>query len=511
MSYTVEHKIGKYIYICRITSFWDKGKKQPRQNRQYISRKDPKTGKIFPLHSHNLPVISHHYGATSLLYHIADSIELTKILQETFPKQWQNILACAFYQIIEKRPLYLCEQWAEITYLFDRSSLTSQRISELLQSLGEQYAYRLQFFRNWAKMREEKEYIAFDITSISSYSELIEWVEYGYNRDKENLPQINLGMLFGYTSMLPVFYTLYPGSIKDVSTIKNMISFVNYLEIRNVIFVFDKGFYSERNIEEMLKKRRNFLISVPFTVKAAYELVERYIKEIDRMKNSFIINDNVGYGIETKIKIGNRRLRAYVYIDKRKKLQAEEELVKKIKDIEAYIENLDDKNLKEVEAYCDENYKGWRNICFIEKKGEKFILQQNEKGIRNKLQLEGCMVVISNCKMKAQESLSLYRDKDIVEKAFDNLKNELDTNRLRVHKDISAQGRIFISFVALILYSAINKIMKDNNLYERYTFDEMIRELHKICLITIGKKKIFTELTKKQKELMKIFKISLES
>jgi len=445
------------------------------------------------------------------MYHICKSIGLTAILKEVFPREWDQILACSFYGIIEKRPLYLCQQWAEITQLgIESSCLASQRLSELLQSLGNQSGSILKFCKIMAKQREEKEYIVFDITSISSYAELIEFVEYGYNRDKENLPQINLGMLFGYTSMLPIFYTLYPGSVKDVSTIKNMIAFVEDLELQNVIYVFDKGFYSECNISEMLKNKWKFLISVPFTVAAAREIVKKFGNEIGKVANSFIVNNNVGYGIITKTTIANKRLTTYLYIDKRKKLQAEEEIIKRLKQIETELASIKNKSLSAIEKHFDQVYKGWRDICFIRKQGRKYLLGQNEKGIAEVLAYEGCIAIVSNSSMKAKEAISLYRDKDIVEKAFDNLKNELDVKRLRVHSTISMQGRLFISFISLIIYSAINKIMKEHNLYQSYTFDEVMRELNKISIVSLGKKNIFTEVTKKQKELLKLFGLELQ-
>lgn len=63
------------------------------------------------------------------------------------------------------------------------------------------------------------EYLALDITSESSYSELIEDVEWGYNRDHEQLPQVNLCMMVGETSRLPIHQTVYAGSHKDVRTL----------------------------------------------------------------------------------------------------------------------------------------------------------------------------------------------------------------------------------------------------------------------------------------------------
>ena len=66
---------------------------------------------------------------------------------------------------------------------------------------------------------------------------------------------------------MTIFYNFYPGSIRDVSTLHNMIEFAEELEIQNMKYVMDKGFYSEKNIEKLLAKRIKFTISVPFNNK----------------------------------------------------------------------------------------------------------------------------------------------------------------------------------------------------------------------------------------------------
>jgi len=50
-----------------------------------------------------------------------------------------------------------------------------------------------------------------------------------------------------------------------MSSLSNMILQAEYLEMKKIRFVMDKGFYSEANVAEMLKKRVRFAISVPFT------------------------------------------------------------------------------------------------------------------------------------------------------------------------------------------------------------------------------------------------------
>jgi transposase len=53
------------------------------------------------------------------------------------------------------------------------------------------------------------------------------------------------------------------------------------------------------------------------------------------------------------------------------------------------------------------------------------------------------------------KALEIYRRKDIVEKSFDNLKNDLDCKRLRIHSAQTMDGRLFIQFIALIMAEKI--------------------------------------------------------
>lgn len=76
------------------------------------------------------------------------------------------------------------------------------------------------YFQYQAKCHGVNEYLAFDITSISSYSTLIKRAKYGKHKEGDSLPQINLALLYGEESMLPVYYRKLPGNITDVKTIE---------------------------------------------------------------------------------------------------------------------------------------------------------------------------------------------------------------------------------------------------------------------------------------------------
>lgn len=76
----------------------------------------------------------------------------------------------------------------------------------------------------------------------------------------------------------------------------------------------------------------------------------------------------------------------------------------------------------------------------------------------------GYFALLSNEVKKSYEALSLYRSKDIVEKAFGNLKERLFFRRMHVSSELSLNDKLFIEFIALIYLSYVKKKIQDANL-----------------------------------------------
>ncbi len=72
-------------------------------------------------------------------------------------------------------------------------------------------------------------------------------------------------MLFGEKSRILVFSHIYPGSVKDVITLTSMVIFLEQLQLRQMYFVMDKGFYSTKGVGVLLEKYIKFAIGVPFS------------------------------------------------------------------------------------------------------------------------------------------------------------------------------------------------------------------------------------------------------
>lgn len=74
----------------------------------------------------------------------------------------------------------------------------------------------------------------------------------------------------------------------------------------------------------------------------------------------------------------------------------------------------------------------------------------------------------------------MYRERGVVEKGFDNLKNLLDVDRLCIHGVGAMEGWLFIVFVSQVLSSAVRKVMCSSGLDARYSLSELMNELKSI-------------------------------
>ena len=123
----------------------------------------------------------------------------------------------------------------------------------------------------------------------------------------------------------------------------------------------------------------------------------------------------------------------------------------------------------------------------------------------------GFQAILSNDIKDPVTALQVYRDKDVVEKCFDDMKNQLDMKLLRVHSSEVVDGRLFVQFIALIYVSALRKKMRLSNLLENYTVRELLFEIETLTKIKYSGKygHILTEVTKPQRQILQDLEIEI--
>ena len=519
MSCIVPVKVGKHTYLYESVSFRDENG-NVQNKRKPVGKLDPITGeRVFKpeyikekgLHSeidggsdlevYSVTDVKHsvvkEYGVFYLFNEIARITGLADILAETIPEAHEDILCLAFYMVATGEPAMYCEDWLYKSECYPGKLLPSQRISEIMSGLtnGE----RMHFYERWGEHRCENEYVALDITSISTYSELINEAEWGYNRDKEKLPQVNVCMLMGEKSRLPILQVVYSGSIGDVSTLKTTLETASGLDLKDMSLVMDKGFSKIKNIDDMLseKYKVRFVTALSFAMGFAKEQVKRERETIDCAENTILIGDDVLRGT-TSIQAWNEEHDIYVHACycPEAATAARNHAFAKVNELTAKVNEKPEEYRKAADV---------KKYLTVRKSGAGYSTKIKNEILENELLSKGWLILISNHVDNAQDALKIYRAKDVVEKGFLRMKSCLDLARLRVHSDEAMQNKIFVGFIALIITAHIHKIMADYKLYKTWTMKKMLKILERLKIHYIKSDRIVSPLTKDQKRIFSAF------
>jgi transposase len=517
-------------YAYESISYWDKEKKQSRAKRRLIGRVT-KDGKIVPTDGRgrkrknkeeaqsSKPSIDKpettrsFYGATYLLDSIGEKLGLTKDLKYCFGDRYKQILSTAYYLILEDNaPLYRFEKWSSLhKHPYDKN-ISSQRSSELFASITEES--KVKFFKQWSRHKQQDEFWAYDTTSISSYSEQLKQIQYGHNKEDDKLAQLNLAVVFGEKSNLPFYYRKLAGNIPDSKTITHLLADLKQLDFEKLKLVLDRGFYSKDNINELYEKHLKFLVSTRMSLSfiqsnleniydnfcsyeyylPQYELYAHTVSAIWKYKK------HRPYKKDTITKEKRVYLHYYFNIEK----AAHDEKVFDNKLIQYKNKIISNQKVKEHQIFYDKYFINKKTP----KKGVSVDVKTDEVAKAKKNY--GFFVLLSNEKMDATKALQLYRNKDVVEKAFGNLKERLSMRRMLVSSEQSLDGKLFVEFIALIFLSYIKKQMQVKNLYKQYTLQTLLDKVDVIEYFEYpNTKPRVGEILEKQKDIFEAMEVEV--
>jgi transposase len=493
-------------------------KKQSRSKRTLIGRVDEETGEIVPtdgrMKGEKLPkppakAVKQYrrrfFGATYLLDVIGKKLGVTNDLRKCFPDTYTQILSIAYYLILEdKNPLYRFEKWGSTHRHPYGEDISSQRSSEIFSEISEDAVRR--FFQSQGARRAEREYWVYDITTISSYSECLQQVQYGHSKENDGLPQINLALVFGEQSNLPFYYRKLAGNITDVMTMKALLEDMENLGFKRVKLVMDRGFYSADNINGLLKAHRKFIVAVKMSLV--------YVRsELDKVYDDFLTfeyyNDDYELYSTTvtcewpysqarpykgDILKEKRRVYLHLYYNIDKAAEDQKNFDRKLMELRS--ELLSGERKPEHEKL----YKKFFDVKVMPVRGVRATVKEDV--VKKAKRYYGFFALISNDKMGSITALELYRNKDLVEKAFGNLKERLNLRRTLVSSEQSLYGKLFVEFVALIYLSYLNKQIREAHLYKYHTMAGILDKLDVIeCLEIPGRRSQIGEILDNQRDL----------
>jgi len=429
-------------------------------------------------------------GRVEALSHLAKQSGLLGALESAYGSDAAGrVLAVAMYEACEGGAMYLAGEWAEETGAPE--GLSSASLSRLASELGSDTASSDTFFRSWIEACGKPVALVHDTTSISSYAADLDLAEWGYNRDKEALPQVNLALVVARESRLPLWFRVVPGSVPDVSTLKLTGRMLRALGLERFAYALDKGYYSLSNLKDMLESKLGFTIGVPLGNAQAKALVAASRRALAAVKRSFLYKDERVRHVEgvftVETKDGARTLPAHLYSDPARR----EAMSKRIETAVLELERKGSENPFEGRSQARAWIRGnagrlgkflapsveagrWR----VARKANALARAMNDFGLT--------LVVTTSPDHGPEATLSDYRCRDMAEKVFDTCKNSTGNRRLHTGDEATAQGRLFLAFLAVTLRCLVEAKLRQAKLLKAHTVDEAFAFLRKVKRIQLA-------------------------
>ncbi len=448
-------------------------------------------------------------GFVMACYAIIKEQGLDKILEEVFGLTLtRKIMAAAsFFAGGAPGGLSDIDNFTRQNMCFTERIITSQDLSDLYSSITS--SMRRDFFRAWISKCKEDDCICYDVTSISGYSKSLPIVAYGYNRDKEQLPQINVGMFCTIQTGIPVFFAEYCGSINDFTNLPYVLRKAEEAGIKksdHITLVMDGGFAVKTALEHTIdNKRFDVIVGAPLAVfKEVRELTLEWRNNPKLAERAFILDGEAFRHHERLLQIGSTQLRLLLYKSPASTMEQETTLTRMISRQEAVLR--DKKAITEEEA---RDYAQFFNIC--RRSDGTFTFSQNQTALAEALSLCGCFALLcTRPDLKGPDVLSVFRAKDCVEKAFAVLKNDVLHERMRCSSAQSINGKLFLSFIGLIIRRLLDFKLRDYISKERFSLDSAISRLGAIRCRKEGRIWVLDEApTRQQKEMAEILNLPL--
>jgi len=504
-------------YWYEESPYYDKEKKQIRHHSKYLGRNidgvpvrmRSAPDEVKAKAKKKLPSArsSFDYGSILALQTIMAELSLDRYLLDILSP---SEVAMAFNRIIRPTAMKNVDAWYEGTSLALESpqiNLSSQRISEFLGRLGESDIPD----RFMARLLEEtgtKTTLVYDITSLSSYSQLINLLEYGYNRDGDSLPQINLSLILDKDKGIPVMYDIYPGSIADVSTLSNTLQKIKAHGIENYIAIMDRGFFSRSNLEELVNNRISFIMAAKLQLKDLKLLLTEEEKDIVDIKYLQKFSKDTIFAKPITYPIGSTTVQGYLYYDPKLEHSEKETLRRRLYDIrEELIKTRLNKGSNAFSVFKDKA-QGFMNFFEWQVVEDRFEVAIKQNAVAQRIDKMGKYILFYSGDFDWMTCLTLYRERDEIEKSFKALKNEIDLLPLNTQGEETTRGFIFVAFLSLIIRARLMNKMREAKLLDKYSVELLLLQLEKLRKIKLADGQVITtEMTKKQREILEALKI----
>ncbi|MDD5597832.1 MAG: transposase [Victivallaceae bacterium] len=414
-----------------------------------------------------------HTGLTDILQWVGKASGIDAGVRSSFSEgDAAKILSIAHYWIgTNGNTLPRLESWQVMHDLPYCEAITEDVYGELFKGIGRDEDGIQRYFSSRAMRLNKSPVLAFDSTTISTYSENQSDARRGFNKDGDALNTIKLLTLYSVKDREPLAFGKQPGNVPDVISIENTLTQLKCLDLENPLIVTDNGYYSESNMMEFALRNMKFLTLVdpdviwvretvdalretlagmsstcpfdPSACGATTSRIHEFSRERRRSRNGRIAGEEETF---------SRRLYVHVFYspdnDAKKELAFRKDLLELKTQMESGTTEFTKAAQKRIDKYL---------ICSKKGRGGKLKVGFNDKAIAEAKKYFGYFALVSNQGMETFTALQNYRLREKVEELFAEQKGGLDGARPRTWYPDNLRGRQFVQFVALGYHCFLTK------------------------------------------------------
>lgn len=470
VSKRVNGKVTKtYINLGRVL---DKERGIYQNRERGVFRYDEKTDTYSPAPANYVAVTKRKeqlildFGDVFFLDNYIKSNKLDKAIDAIGYGNPDTIYSMLCYYILCGMANRHAEDWWTGSYasvLYPKADLRSQRISEFLASIGDEYSER-EFFKEYGALLKGK---GVDLSSILIDSTgLPNSIHFPLtainNHDGKISNEVRLIYVVQQDTGLPIYFRYCPGNVIDVSTVLTSIAELKAQGIDTKFAILDAGYYTKNNINAFFENGVSFITRLKENTKLYKDLLKEHASSLETKENFVSYNGRYVYIKSVPCEVEGHSAHAYICLD--------------------------------VQRRSDEDRK------VMERASDK---KMSTSSVFDAMGKHGYFMLISSRRIAPEKVLPLYYTRQQIEQVFDIGKNYADMLPLRVQTESTFRGHLLLTFIATVIIKLIQDELKSSDI----TPDSLFLNLRNQKCKVFERKVVPQEAFKKANDCYKVFKV----
>ncbi len=320
----------------------------------------------------------------------------------------KHFLALIYSQLLENRSINKMENWlrfTEIPQAIDLKQISTKELYESLSEINEEDFQVLNTSMNevFQEHENDKTTAIIDVTDTYFEGRSLD-IKRRKGKDGKVKRLLQIGMAVSFNNGFPLFFKKYQGNLSNIQIFKDMT-----LEIKNKglnAVIVDRGMFSPEN----LKMIQDLNMTIIAGIKKTTTLCSEFISKINR--------DEI-YSAPNMIELKNTTV---------------------------FVQTFDYSDGKLIVVYNPA----------LEVVKKEMLLRKGKEITKDM----GYSLIFHNTKNETKEVVKKYYDKEIIERAFRQMKGVLNLRPIRVWLETHVNGHIMICYLAYAILALMNYKLK---------------------------------------------------